>query len=339
MDSVPGSRHTSARGAALGDAFIPLVEDGAGALFYNPAGIGKVRYLQLEPLNFQVHINSDYVNMVDRNFYKVASLSNYAPNIIRKEGKTPGLGAAVFPNFAGRGMAFGVLLQNEFQATASGSNIVYRSNYLFVPTFGFAVRLASGVVRLGYSLQWVNQASGTITVPNDAATLGYNQLLAQGSSLSHTLGVAITLPVTYLPALNLVARNFLGTKFGSFTVVPLGRNTSGVPPNELMSLDAALGMTQKGGAGLSFHYAVEMRDFTNRSGTSLFTRLVGGLEFDFRNQFFLRVGWGSGYLSSGIGLKRRSAEFGLSWFSEELGKSYREKPDTRYMLHYQIRAF
>jgi hypothetical protein len=339
MDTVPGSRYTSGRGSALGDAFIPLVDDGAGALFYNPAGIGKVSYTQIEPFNFQFQVNQDYINIFDRNFYKVTSLSGFAPNLIRKEGKGPGTAGTYFPSFASRGIAFGVLMQSETQAVATGSNINYRSQYLFVPTFGFAIRLASGVVKLGYSLQWVNQASGVLSVPNDSNPLGYNQGLAQGSGLSHTVGFALTLPLIYLPALNIVARNVLGTQFRSYSLVPFAKNKNGVPPSESMTFDASLSSVTKAGAGLSIHSVLEMRDFSNRSHSALFTRLVAGLEFDFRNQFFLRGGFGSGYLSYGLGLKRRTAEFSLSTYSEEWGANYREAPDTRYLLHYQVRVF
>ncbi len=339
QDLVPGSRYTSGRGAAMGDAYFPFIDDGAAALFYNPAAFGKVKYMQLEPLNFQMQSNTDYLNIVDRNFYKVFSLSNYASTLMRKTDKFPGVSGAIFPNFGARGFGFGILMQDEISATSDGSNIRYRSKYLFIPAFGAGVRLAGGVVRMGYSLQWVNQASGDLVVPSTTDPLGYDQGLAKGSAVSHTAGFALTLPIAYLPSINLVARNILGAHFGSFTILSLAKNTSGTPANEPMSFDASFGVQPKMGKGGSLNFALALRDVTSRSPMSLFGRLSSGVEFDFRDQFFLRGGWRSGYFSAGIGLRRKTAEFAMSWYTEEIGTSYRELGDTRYLLHYQIRAF
>lgn len=338
LETIPGSRFTTARGAALGDAFLPLSEDGS-ALFYNPASIGKVRRPMFEPLNFSIGVNTEYLSMVDRNFYRVTSLQSYAPSISGKEGKNPGAAFQIFPNFVLRGLAFGILMSSDFEARATGGSIRYRSRYQFIPTIGGALRLASGVVRLGYSLQWVNLASGDVTTSLTSSPLGWNQQLQQGAGLSHNLGFAITIPVAYLPALNVVARNVLGARYTLSSIVPLARNTSGSPATEEMSIDASVSVQPKVGRGASFNLVLEYRDVTNRSGISVLGRAVLGVEFSFRDLFFIRGGWGSGYPSAGIGLKRKTAEFGLAWYSEETGAAYHSERDIRYLLHYQIRAF
>jgi hypothetical protein len=339
LDVVPGSRYTSGRAAALGDAFIPLADDGASGLFYNPAGIGKIRTTQFEPVNLGLQVNSDYLGMVDRNFYQLPSLSGYAPTISGAEPAAPGFSAALFPNGFTRGFAFGVLMQAETRAQAQGANLRYRSLYQFIPTVGGALRLASGVVRLGYSLQWVNQASGDRTVPLSSPELGYNQGLAEGSALSHNVGFALTLPYQYLPSLNIVARNLLGAKFGSYSLVPLARNKSGTPADEPASYDASISYVARSAAGSLFNFVFEFRDLTNTSAISVLGRAVAGIEWDFRGQFYLRGGWRDGYPSAGLGLRRRTSEVSLSWYSEEAGTSYHDAQDTRWILHYQIRAF
>lgn len=338
-DLVPGSRYTSGRGAALGDALIPLADDGASGLFYNPAGIGKARRTTLEPLNFQIQANQDYLSMFDRNFYKVMSLPSYAPSLGARPEYMPGVGAAVFPNFSTRGIAFGVLMQSHFSANSANGSIRYRSRYQFIPTIGGALRLASGVVRLGYSLQWVHQAVGDITVPENTEPLGYNQQIKEGSGISHNLGLAVTLPVSYLPSFNLVARNVMNTRFTSRSIIPLARNSTGSPETEPMTVDAAVSIHPKTGRGGTINMVLEYRDITSRSPMPFLGKLATGLEFSFRELFFLRAGWGSGYPAAGLGLRRPTAEFSLSWFSEEVGNGFLQERDTRFMLHYQIRAF
>lgn len=338
-DVIPGSRYTSGRGAALGDAFLPLADDGAGGLFYNPAGIGKIRRTQFEPLNFQVQLNNDYIASIDRNFYRVLNLADYKPYLVTYGGKYPGVAGAVTPNFFFRGFAMGILYQNRVAAQAEGSVIRYRSKFQLIPTVGGALRLASGVVRLGYSLQWVNQASGEIEVPDTEDPLGYSQKLFQGSAISHNVGVAVTLPVAYLPSLNVVVRNLFNATYSSFVLLNMAENTQGVPPTEPMSLDLSLSAQPKVGRGASFNLVAEWRDVTNTAGIELLGHLAFGVEFSFRDQFFIRGGWGSGYPSAGLGLKRKNAEFSLSWYSEEVGTRYQGIRDTRFILQYQIRFF
>jgi hypothetical protein len=338
-DTVPGSRYTSGRGAAMGDAVLPLADDGASALFYNPAAFGRLQRPQVEPLNFQIQANADYFNMFNRNFYKVTSLSSFEPALAAKHDKFPGVGATVFPNATLKGFGFGVLMHSEFRGQSSGGTVRYKSKYQFIPAFGGAVRLASGVVRIGYAAHWVHQAVGERYVSNTSSPLGYNQQLKQGSGISHNFGFALTLPIAYLPSVNFVARNVLGVKYGTYSIVPLARNSTGAPDDEEMSFDASFSVSPKVGAGGLFNLVLEYRDLTNRSGISFLGRMVAGLEFSFRDLFFLRGGWGSGYPAAGIGLRRKTAEFALSWYSEETGRSYHSERDIRFLLHYQIRAF
>ena len=115
--------------------------------------------------------------------------------------------AQLTPTFYGKGFALGLLMSNDIGATSDAAgNVRYRSLYQFIPAAAFGVRLAGGIVRLGYSVQWVNEAAGDVSVPS-GTELGYNQNLAQGSGFSHMVGAALTLPLTYLPQFDLVARN------------------------------------------------------------------------------------------------------------------------------------
>src|SRR5262245_10153825 len=107
-DSVPGSRYTSARSAGLADAALPLADDGASSLFTNPAGFGNVRGTVVEPINFTAAANTEYTNMIDRNFYKVTSLSSYAPTVSGKPGAYPGFSGSLCPTFATRGFGLGI---------------------------------------------------------------------------------------------------------------------------------------------------------------------------------------------------------------------------------------
>src|SRR4051794_13358195 len=78
-DLVPGSRYTSARAAAMGDAFLPLGEDGSAGLFYNPATLAKPTPTTLEIFNLSLYGNLNYLGSLDGNFYKITNLSGFLP--------------------------------------------------------------------------------------------------------------------------------------------------------------------------------------------------------------------------------------------------------------------
>ncbi len=340
QDLVPGSRYTSGRGAALGDAFLPLADDGASALFYQPAAIGKLRQAQVEPLNFQFYGNSDFMRTASTDFYGAPSLGGYLPRLQANPGMLVGTGAAIAPTFYTRGIAFGVLVNTQMLGRANSDGSVYhRSLYQLVPTIGTGVRLAGGIVRLGYSLQWVNQASGDYTSDPTETDHHYTANLAQGSMLSHNVGFALTLPYEFLPALNFVGRNLFSTGFGSYSLFGFARDPGGVPTTEPMSFDASFSIQPRMGRGSHINLVVQYRDITNTSGMSILGRAVGGIELAIRDQLFFRGGWGSGYPSAGLGFKRKATQFSFTWYSEELGSAYHTLRDMKFLLHYQIGIF
>jgi hypothetical protein len=235
--------------------------------------------------------------------------------------------------------AFGILFNGQLAGEAVGSNIRYKSLYQFVPAVGTGIRLAGGIVRFGYSLQYVNQASGDLTVDSNVDPLGYNQGLAQGAGLSHNVGFALTLPIAYLPAFNAVARNVGNLTYSSSTLLPLARNDSGPPATEPMTVDVSLSIQPKIGSGSYMNWVVEYRDATNTTGVPMIGRFAVGAEISVRDSFYIRGGFGSGYPAAGIGLRRKGGEFSLTWHSEEIGGGYRIERDTRYLMQYQVKAF
>ena len=337
--TIPGARLTSARAAGMADAFLPLADDAGTALFYNPAGLGQIRGTHFEPGNIQMQANDDFLNGFDTNYYKVTSLSNYAPVIKQHPGIFPGVSTALFPNFSSRGFAMGVLYSARVSAQSDGTTVHYRSHYQLIPTAGIGARFFSGRLRLGYSFQWVNQASGDVVESASTTPMGYNQFLHQGSALSHNLGASLNLPMQYLPSFNVVARNVLGANYGTYSVVNLTKNPSSAPADEPMTVDASFSLQPKIVKGSNLNIVFEERDVMNKTGLSLLERATVGLELNIRSIFFLRGGYGSSYPAAGFGVRTARAEFGFSWFSEELGTPTLRVRDVRYVLQYQIRAF
>jgi hypothetical protein len=339
-DRVPGSRYVSGRGAALGDAYIGFADTISDALFYNPAGLGRVKDPTFEPVNIQIQANSKLSSLFSTDVYKIQSLSGYESKLLANPNTNPGGGFAVLPALGFRGFGVGMLYQSRLMAESDGTNIRYRSTYQLIPAAGFGLRLASGVLRIGYSLQWVNQASGDITVPAGTQPMGWNQGLAQGSGFSHNAGFALTLPYVYHPTVNVVVRNIGGLRYSSGTLMSLAKNPSGVPDEEKMTIDASVGFTYKMGSGWSLGTQYALRDSMNASNTRILVRGAVGMELSASDVFFARIGYGSGYPSAGLGFRTPRAEANLAWFSEEIGDGGSAKSrDIRYLFQILFRAF
>lgn len=322
----------------MGDAFLPFGDDAAAGLFYNPADLGKIRKTEFEPINLSFYGDGGYFSSLDSNFYNVWNLNSYSSTVQKNSGKMLGAGASLLPNIGFKGFSFGILGQSQLAAKASGSSVTYQSLYQIIPAIGTGFRLANGIIRIGYSLQWVNSAAGTYTSATTSG-LAYNQNLTQGSALSHNFGLAITVPIAFLPSLNAVVRNAFGAHYVPFVMLQMASGSTGTPATEPMTFDASFSIQPRLGRGVSINLSVEDRDITNQANAIFMAHLAVGIELVFGEKFFIRGGYGSGYPSAGLGIRGKSTEFSLAWFTEELGTSYLQQGDNRFMLQYQIKAF
>ncbi len=330
----------------MGDATLPLGTNASSGLFDNPADLGRDQAFQAHPIDFTVYGDTGYFGLLNTSFYKATSLSGYLSTLQAKPGTYASQGLAVFPTFAYKGFAAGILLQSELGAQAnSDGSLQYRSNYQFIPAAGYGVKLAGGIVRFGYSLQYVNEAVGNQTLPSTTSTLGYNQNLSEGSGFSHNLGFAMTLPMQYLPSFNVTARNVLGLHYFGKSIVPFSPSSTGLPPDEAMTVDTSFSMQPKISGGTVLNLVYEFRDLTNTSADTILGRSAIGMELAMSNHFSLRVGWKGGlpylggYPSAGIGLKRPQGEFSLTYYTEDLGTPGNSIGDTRFLMQYTVNAF
>lgn len=344
-DVVPGSRYTSARAAGMADAFFPLADDGATALFYNPASIARAKKPHFEALNLQLSMNSDFLRTVDATAYNVTNLSAYQPTLSASPFAFPGVGSAylptvIFPEYGAMpAFAFGILADVSLASEYNSGAYRYRSRYQLIPAAGFAWSLAHGIIRIGYVLQWVNIAKGTV-IPTSPSSLSYLDRLNQGSTFAHQLGFSMTLPWQMLPTASLVARNVFNAVYNSSVLLPVATNSVGVPATDLMTLDAAVSITPRIGPNSFLNWVLAYRDILNSSNTLFYTRLTAGVEFEIKKALYLRAGFGSGFPSVGIGFRREKGELQLAWSGEETGVSrFQDRVERRWILQFQARAF
>ena len=337
-DLVPGSRYTSARAAAMGDAFLPLGDDVASGLFYNPANLSKIRSMELESSNFSLNVNSPFVSKIDFGSVNLPFLGSFLPTLTTASPQFVGGGGAFLVDFGMPGFACGILMQTQVgaQRNADGT-ISYRSRYQIIPAVGTGLKLFGGLLRMGYSLQWVNQAVGKITAAS-STSLAYTDGNAEGQALSHNFGLSATLPITMLPTLNLVVRNAFGAHYAEPTYFSFAPETSVVPAPEAMTFDGSFSIQRHLGKGGQLNIVGEFKDILGQSPEVL-GRISVGAEIAIRRKVFFRGGWGRGYPAAGIGFKGEKAELSFTWYTAEIGTSYLSQGDMRFMMQYQVRSF
>jgi len=338
-DRVQGSRFVSGRCAALADSCAPTAMVPTEALMVNPVGIAKIQGFHFEPLLLQAQVNRTVTKHFPRTSTGIYDLDSMKDPLMAQPGLSPGGSFSIFPNIGFRGFAAGVLYQRSVRASYDGTNIVGVSRSQFIPTVGTGFRLASGVLRFGYSLQWVNQASGEVTALPTATDISYGRNLPQGNGLSHNGGFALTLPYRYLPVLTGVARNVGGLKYSRGGVVHFTKDPGGAPATEKASYDAGIGWIYKTPLGVKLAFQGMMRDLSNVSDATYAKRAAVGLEVEIMWSLKLRAGYGSEYPSAGIGFEFMKSNLDIAWTSEDIGTRNSPVRDQRYILQYAFRLF
>jgi len=340
-DVIPGSRYSSARALGMGDAYLPLADDGASALFYQPAAIGKLSGLNLEIFNLAFQANQNFLAMKGglTDPIKATSLSNYVEPLQSNSGATPGLGFAFAPTVSMRGFAAGVLIEEKVKARAEGaSDIYYNSKYKLIPAVGFGLPLAHGIVRFGYVAQYVQKAEGEKVAQTNSA-LGYTQGIKQGTALTHQFGFALNFPYQYLPTFDLVLRNVGRANYTDSKLYSFAQNPSGVPEPEQMTLDLATSLSPKISGQTKVNFVFEVKDLTNRSQAAYPLHVAIGTELQIQNRLFLRGGYGNGSPSFGFGLKSEKSELSLSYYQEALENTFGGEKDRRFIFQLRFGAF
>jgi hypothetical protein len=338
-DLVPGSRYTSARAAAMGDAFLPLGEDVASGLFYNPGNLAKIRLMEYNISNFTLDLNTPFVSNLGLGSVSLPILGSFLPTLTTVSPKFLGGGGSFFMDFGMPGFSVGVLLQSQIGAQLNAdSTVTYRSLYQLIPAVGTGFKLFRGLIRFGYSLQWVNQAVGNVTTAS-STSLAYTDGIAQGSAISHNLGVGVTLPFRLVPTFDLVVRNAMGANYISPVIYPFTSSSTSVPVTEAMTFDGSFSLQPHLGRVTILNIVGVYRDILNQSQDSVLGRIALGAEIAVRRRFFFRAGFSGGYPSAGFGLKAGKRELSFAWYTTEIGTSFMSQGDTRFMMQYQIGSF
>ncbi len=331
-DLIPGSRYTSATEAALGDSALSMGDDMSSGLFYNPANLAKIRKFNFSILNYSIMATGPLMSNLGVGSFNVFSLKSFEKNMNSNPNQFFGNGMSLLPVVSLPFLTLGLLAQVESVGRSDAhGKVIYGTVSQLIPTAGVGYRFFDGSVRVGYSLQFVNQA---VSLPTGLFAGSYS--VSQGSALSHNLGISASIPSQLLPTLSLVVRNAFGAQYGQFSLVRFSNVGTVFPASDPMTIDTSLAFNLRLAPGVHSRWSVAYRDLGNQSNCAQWMCHVGaGTEVAFQESFFLRLGMRAGYPSVGLGMKKPGADLSMAWYTEEVGGYYHNQGETKFVLQYQ----
>jgi hypothetical protein len=315
----------NARALGMGNAFSALVDD-HNALWYNPAGLDRIRGLHLTILD--LGLGTDSATIVQT--YQDAVGSNYNQLIRNFFGKQVWVGLSDTAAFSMRD--FAIAGYDFFNLSINLNNPAYPNLNFNVTNdvgiiAGTAVSLLpDDVLRLGVAIKRISRYGARLPIgPSTLATLSNSELQAMvnnsGAGYGLDLGMLVELPVAGRPTLSFVWQNVGQTKF-----TPL--SGSAPPP---MDNNAIAGFAMNYESALvDVRPAIEYRHI-NLKEEQIGKRLHLGVEIAFPG-FAIRAGANQGYYTAGVGIDLKYFRLEAATYGVELDTYPGQLEDRRYMV-------
>lgn len=337
-DAVFPELGASGRALAMGNAFINRV-DGASSVFYNPAGLGTVRYPHLHLSNFYFETNKDWLRMTTGGPISDAmsgigdSFSLDGQRLLLREnrGKIAHSRFGLMPNFTARYISIGYLVSKQTRAAipaAIGSQFEYIERTDHGPYAALNLSLFGGVIKFGASGIVLNRKEASGEADPDVAFELQDSDYKKGVALIVTSGARITLPVKFLPTMSAVVHNSGAQAFSD--------GGGGAPDTIKQTIDVGFSITPQIGKAVRLHLEANLKDIGGAYSSIASSRklLLGG-EFDISRTFFLRFGYGDGFGSAGIGVKSQALEFDMTTYAVDTSnEGFRGEEDRRFVLNF-----
>lgn len=328
----------SGRALAMGNAFIAGVDDSMAA-FYNPAGLGTVRWFHAHLSNLLLEWNK---NMQE--FGTGGNISEIADNIAntysidgmriiqQKDSNRDKMAFSrfqMYPNITMRYFGLGYVLSQRSGAITGKDNGKFE--YLFRrdhgPVGALNLSLMGGVFKVGLMTSYLARVEykgeQSPYVPYEES----NTTTYKGGMLYGVLGTKLTLPYTFLPTFAAKWNNFYHQ-----TMHVMGGN--GAPTTPGPTLDLGFSITPQFAKAARIHLEMNFKDAAiNYNDVSNTRRLCAGMEIDVARRFYIRGGWGDGYGTGGIGLRTQKLEVDLTTYAVSLKTTqFDDKEDRRFVF-------
>lgn len=329
---------TSGRALAMGNAFIAKVDDSSAA-FYNPAGLGTLRKgVRFHLSNFTLETNGGWLSAasggdffsVPGNFLKAFSLDGTRQLLLEKRDKVAFSKFSLMPNLTFRHFSMGFLFSRQTRATiATGATSPYEfaTRQDMGPYWSLNLPLFGGILKFGATAIWLTRKEAFNDVNKDLTVDLQDIDYDKGTSWQIISGFKMQVPILGLPTFALKMNNAGGNKFGH------AEGSAAAPEPIKQTIDAGISLTPQVGRAMRIHVEFNYRDVFDKYGVAALRRSTFGIEFDVKRVFFLRLGYGDGFGSGGLGINTRKLQFDVSTYAvDTTTNQFRGEEDRRYAL-------
>ena len=336
-DGVFPELATNGRALAMGNAYMSKVDDAAAA-FYNPAGLGTVRYTHLHLSNLHLETNKGWIdvatggNITDffSNISDGFSLDGVRTLLNNNKGKLSHMRFHLAPNFTTRFLSIGYLYAKQTRATLGlepGALIEIADRRDMGPYMAMNLSIGGGVFKVGVMgillsrKEIIQDLDATAAI--DLQDSDYNE----GTGAIINTGARLTIPFMWLPTFSFVWHNTFDQTFSTKS------GSAGAPDKIKPAMDVGFSITPNMGRASRWHFEVVYRDLTGEHDLSSIRRLGAGMEFDFGRKVFIRFGYGDGFGSAGLGIRTQKLEFDLTTYAVDTTSSeLRGEEDRRFSM-------
>ncbi len=325
----------AARALAMGNAYICKVDD-ATASFYNPAGLGTVRKTHFHISNFTIETNKDYIQLGGNKATDVLSdmtgklsLNGTRKLLLEDRGKIAHSRFHVMPNFTTRYFSVGYLFAQRSRSTIgveSDATYEYAFRQDHGPYASLNLSIGGGILKFGWTSILLNRKEVNDESPRDLGIVIEDSEFKKGSAVISIAGSRFTLPIVWLPTFAATIHNVLDNDFSA--------RAGGRPSSIKRNIVLGFSVTPQIANTTRIHLEFNWKDFTMEHDGIAFTRRYAfGAELDFARKGFIRIGYGDGYGSAGIGFKSQAMEMDLSTYAvDTTTEEYRGKEDRRFVF-------
>lgn len=330
--------YTGVRQLGMGGAYTAVVNDET-AILTNPAGLGKLRETTVTFIDPEISGSFDDTKIAKLdNFSSVIGAQGLLDALNQSRGTHWNAKAQFFPSIVTTNFGAGLHAKFETNAEVDATGTIMRMDYTndYAAALGYCFRFFGGILKLGTSARLIDRTEVHKDIPANSTNLQLSSLASSGLGLGADVGMIITAPIEYLPALSIVVRDVGRTSYEISS--GLMTKTSTRPQDTPQTVDAGFALFPILGNGTRLTLTGDYHDALGAyADKDPMKRVHAGLEFNFHDFFFLRGGMNQRYWTGGLELASTNFQLQVASYGEDIGKLGTPREDRRWVTKFSFR--